>query len=162
SVRIPKEATWNAPEGKNPWKSSAPFTREDLSRIVAAGVAANKILDFRPVSFSTDLVPASKLRLPAVKSGSMGLYSRGTRDTFTWVADAPASIKLRVKAGIVYANRGEAKLALYPAAETEGKAVARAGVAPDREEHLVELKTTFTGLHRVEVSDSAAGTAVTW
>jgi hypothetical protein len=67
-----------------------------------------------------------------------------------------------VKAGLVYGNRGPAKLALYPAAEAEGKVVARGEVTPDKTEQVVELKTTFTGLHRVEVTDASAGTAVSF
>ena len=42
------------------------------------------------------------------------------------------------------------------------KAVAHAEVAPDKAELAVELRTTFTGLHRLEISDSAAGTQLIW
>jgi hypothetical protein len=90
----------------------------------------------------------------------LGLYSRGTRTYFTWVEKGQKSVQMKVKAGIVYGNRGPAKLALYPAAEPEGKAVAHAEVPPDREQRDVTQATQFTGLHRIEVNDSAAGTSV--
>src|SRR5262249_12651416 len=106
--------------------------------------------------------PATKLGLPTVPTGSLGLYSRGVRTHHTWVDAPPAALELKAKAGLVYGNRGAAALALYPAAEAEGKAVAQATVAPDQPEHVVRLKTAFAGLHRLEVSDRSAGTALTW
>jgi hypothetical protein len=162
SITIPADAAWNVPEGKNPWKSSTPFGRDELDRISEQGIARRKLLDFRPVSFGTDLVPASKLTLPEVAPGSMGSYSRGSRHYLTWVEQAPATLAFKGKGGLIYANRGDAQLALYPAAEPEGKAVARATLAPDKQERAVELKTSFKGLHRIEVADATAGTALTW
>jgi hypothetical protein len=42
SIRIPPEAAWTVPEEKNPWKSSAPWTREELDTILANGIAAHR------------------------------------------------------------------------------------------------------------------------
>lgn len=162
SVRVPAECRWEVPAPRNPWKADPPYTRADFETMTAAGVAARKLLDFTPVSYSTPLVPATPLKLPDAKPGSAGIYSRGVRTYFTWVEKGPATIDLTAKAGVVYDSRGPAKIALFPLAETEGKAVAHADVPPDRREHAVSLKTTFPGLHRVEVSDAAAGTAVSW
>jgi hypothetical protein len=130
--------------------------------MTAAGIEARRLLDFTPVAYSSDLVPAAPLKLADAKPGSAGLYSRGPRTYFTWVGREPASIELKAKAGIVYDSRGPANLDLFPLAEPEGKAVAHAEVAPDRAERPVALRTKFAGLHRVEVTDSGAGTAVTW
>jgi hypothetical protein len=162
SVTVPANAAWGAPERTNPWKAGPELSRADFEKFIAEGIANRKLLDFAPVAYSTDLVPATPLRLPDAKPGSAGLYSRGVRTYFTWVEKEPATIALKAKGGLVYGNRGPAKLDLYPAAETEGKAVDRAEVTPDKAEHAVSLKTTFTGLHRIEVTDSGAGTAVTW
>ncbi|MBY0514409.1 MAG: hypothetical protein K2P78_10910 [Gemmataceae bacterium] len=162
SVTVPPEARWEAPEKTNPWKAGPPLTRADFEWMTAAGIAARKLLDFTPVAYSNRLVPATPLKLPDAKPGSTGLYSRGTRTYITWVDKAPAAVGVTAKAGIVYDSRGPAKLDLYPANEPEGKSVAHADVAPDKAEHPVALKTTFTGLHRVEVTDAGAGTAVSW
>lgn len=162
SLTVPTECKWDVPAPKNPWKTDAGLTRADFERITADGIAARKLLEFTPVSYSTNLVPAVPLKLPDAKPGSMGLYSRGLRTYFTWVAKEPATIELRGKAGIVYQNRGPAKLDLFPVAEPEGKSVAHAEVTPDKAEHPLTLKTTFGGLHRVEATDSGAGTSVGW
>jgi hypothetical protein len=58
--------------------------------------------------------------------------------------------------------RGTAKLELYPAAEAEAKSVAHAKIEPDKADHAIELKTTFSGLHRIEVTDSTQGTLISW
>jgi hypothetical protein len=162
SVTVPKEATYNVPEGKNPWKSAERFSREELDAFVSAGISRRKLLDFEPVGFSDNLVPAERLKLPDSAAGSLGNYTRGQHTYFLWIERKPAALTLRVKGGIIYGNVGDAKLALYPAAEEEGKAVAETSVKPDREVHSVELKTNYVGLHRVVVTDGSGGTTVTW
>jgi hypothetical protein len=159
---VPTEAAWGAPDKTNPWKAGSPLTRADYETFIADGIANRKLLDFTPVKYTDDLVPATPLKLPAAKPGSAGLYSRGTRVYYTWVDKAPATIELKAKGGLVYDARGPAKLELFPVAEPEGKAVAHAEAAPDKAERPVALKTTFPGLHRIEVSDAGAGTAVAW
>ena len=161
SVTVPTDAKWNATKA-NPWKADPPLTRAEYVALTAAGIAGRKLLDFMPVSYTDELVPATPLKLPEAKPGSAGIYSRGTRTYFTWVEKEPATLAFTAKGGLIYNSRGPAKIDLYPVAEPEGKAVAHAEVPPDKAEHPVGLKTTFTGLHRVEVTDGGAGTLVTW
>ena len=162
SVSIPKEAAWNVPEKKNAWKDSTPFSKQELEEISARGIAVRKLFDFTPVSFSQELVLAARLNLPEVKPGTMGLYSRGVRVYHTWAPDKGANLALKVTGGRVYQNRGEVKLALFPAADVEGKASDQASAPGDREPHPVTLKSPHPGHHRLEVSDAGAGTEVSW
>ncbi|HYH68602.1 MAG TPA: DUF4838 domain-containing protein [Urbifossiella sp.] len=162
SVTVPTDAAWGAPEKTNPWKAGPPLTRADYEKMTAAGIASRKLLDFTPVSFTTNLVPAAPLNLPDAKAGTFGLYSRGVRTYYTWADAEPATFELKAKAGIVYDSRGPAKIDLFPVAEPEGKAVAHADVTPDKADHPFALKTTFAGLHRVEVTDAGQGTNVLW
>lgn len=161
AVSMPTEAAYTVPEGKNPWKSSEPFTREELTGFMTQGITQRKLLDFEPVSFSEELVRPTALNLPKVKPGSVGLYSRAPRVYYTIVDKAPATIELTMKAGIIYQTAGPAKVDLYPAGEAEGKSVAHAEVAPDRAEHVISLTTTFTGLHRIEIASGGA-TSCSW
>jgi hypothetical protein len=162
SVTVPTGATWNAPEKTNPWKAGPALVRADFEKFVTDGIAARKLLDFTPVKYSDELVPATPLKLRDAKTGSAGLYSRGTRIYYTWVEKDPATLELKGKGGIIYNSRGPAKLDLFPIAEPEGKSVAHAEITPDKTEQALSVKTTFTGLHRIEVTDSGAGTLVTW
>lgn len=161
SVSIPDEARWNVPEPKNPWKSSLPFTSEEVEGLRKAGIASRKLLDFEPVDFSRELVPAARLDLKSEKVGTMGIYSRSPRTYFTWAEKAPANIALQITGGLVYTNRGGTKVDLYPAAETEGKSVAHAEVAPDRTAQKVTLETTISGLQRIEIL-AGGGANTTW
>mgnify|MGYP007073116403 CR=1 FL=1 len=74
-------------------------SREELDGFVTKGIANRKLFDFEPVSFSQELAPATKLQLPEVKTGSLGLYSRGTRTYFVWVEKGQKSVQAKVKAG---------------------------------------------------------------
>ncbi|MFM8275079.1 MAG: DUF4838 domain-containing protein, partial [Gemmata sp.] len=162
TVTVPTEARWNVPDKTNPWKAGPDLARADYERFATDGVASRKLLDFTPVRYSDDLVPAAPLKLPDAKPGSAGLYSRGLRTYYAWAEREPATFELKAKGGVVYDSRGPAKLALFPSLEPEGKAVAHAEAPPDKTERALALRTTFAGLHRIEVTDSGAGTAVTW
>lgn len=164
SVTIPRSVAWNVPEGKNAWKNSEPFSRAELDTFLRTGIAQRKLLDFTAVAFSDQLAPATALKLAATtnNTGNMGTYSRGKRTYFTWIDRAPATLRLTAAAGLIYGNRGPAKIELFPVAEPEGKSVAHAKVPPDKADHTIELPTSFTGLHRLEVNDSAAATRIIW
>lgn len=160
SVTIPTEARWNVPEPKNPWKSSAAFARTDLDDMVRTGIQQRSLLDFQPVSFGATLVPATPLKLPPVKTGSMGLYYRGANTFYTWL-DQPGTLKLETKAGVIYTTTGPGQFALYPAADPDGKAAAEAQTPPDRMPHERTLISSYTGLHRLEAS-GGGGIGVTF
>jgi hypothetical protein len=160
-IKIPAGATYRIPEPQNPWKKSGDFTAVEIQDFIANGIANNKILEFEPVSFSNDLVPATKLNLASGKRGQFVLL-RGNWNLYTWVEKSPQEITLQVSAGQIYPNRGPAKFELFPLAEPEGNSVAKGDAAPDKQPHDVTLKTSFEGLHRISGSDSSGGTTVTW
>ncbi len=162
TVRLPENARFQVSESKNPWKQSEPITPADVETFLRQGLATRKPFDFEPVSFSTNLVPVGRLKLPDVPDGNLGIYSRGPRRYYTWVENAPATLEFQASTGRVYTDRGSAEIDLYPAAATDGKPVAHAKVPPDKQDHQIELKTTASGLHRIEVQDRTAGTVVSW
>ncbi|MBI1832685.1 MAG: DUF4838 domain-containing protein [Planctomycetes bacterium] len=161
TVTMPKEAK-AAKEGKNPWLNNTPFASAEIAAMVKAGIASRSLFDFEPRAFSDDLVPTKPLKLANVKTGSAGLYSRGVRSFHTWIDQTPAELKLNATGGVVYQNKGDAVFNLFPAEEVEGKSVSEAKIAPDKMDHAITLKTTFKGLHRIEVSDHSAGTRTSW
>lgn len=157
TVKLPPDCTWLIPEGKNPWKAGAPFTREEINDFIERGIANRQIADFEPATFSSDLVPTTKLKLTTQKPGDFGSLQRGTGHYWTWIDHAPAEIRVKLTAGLVYQNQGNAKVRLYPVAETLGQSVSEGEAPPDKQPHEIILKTTFTGLHRIEVEDRRAG-----
>jgi hypothetical protein len=160
-VKVPENAGWRVPEGKNPWKSSEPFSAAEIEKLIAKGIANNKLLDFVPVQFSSELVPATPLKLSAAKPGSYNML-RGSQDFYTWVEKSPITLTLQASGGHIYQDRGDAKVELFALADAEMNAVSSGAIAPDKETHDVQLKTNFPGLHRLNVSDGAAGTSVSW
>lgn len=161
SVKIPAGAEWGAPEGRNPWKDGSPFTPGELQAFVREGIRNRRLLEFEPVAFSDDLVRPTELKLPDVKTGSMGGYSRQPRVYYSWVDGTSYTYEFTVKGGIIYTNRGPTKLDLYPQLEPEGKSVAHGEVAPDRADHRVELTTRIAGRQRIEIVAGGGATA-TW
>ncbi len=135
------------------WKKEEPFTRGELDGFVRSGITTRKLLDFTPVSVTNDLVPATKLALAEVTGGQYDRHLHRSRTFFTWIEHAPATLKFSATTGWIYQNRGSAKLELYAAADAEMKSNAQAEIAPDKKDHLVQLATIFTGLHRIEVTD---------
>jgi len=161
AVKFPEGADYRTPEPKNPWKSSEPYSAQEIQTFVTEGIANNKLLDFASASYSTELVPTTPLNLTGGKPGSFNML-RGNQHFYTWVDNTPATLSFQATGGNIYRDRGEAKFELFPAAEAEMKSVALAEVAPDKTAHDVRLETSFPGMHRVTVSDGSAGTSITW
>lgn len=157
TVKLPDECAWSVPEGKNPWKTGATYTRDEIDAMVESGIVHRAVADFEPATFSDELVPATKLKLITPKLGDFGTLQRGTGHYWTWIDKAPAEIKIILTAGLVYQNQGNAKVRLYPVAETQGQSVSEGEAPPDKQAREIVLKTTFTGLHRIEVEDHRAG-----
>jgi len=162
AVDIPPDATWSVPENRNPWKSSEPFSRSELDRIVTEGIASNETIAFESLEFSDHLIPASKLDLPDVPIGSMGLYLRGERRYYTWIDEPNREIHMLVKGGLIYRDRGDVRIAIQPASETESPSEWDVEVPADQEEHDVALRAEQTALHCIWISDGNAGTRIAW
>ncbi len=64
--------------------------------------------------------------------------------------------------GLIYKDRGDVNVLLYPAEQKLLTCVDQANVVPDGIEHEITLKTKYRGLHRIEISDRMAGTRLSW
>ena len=158
---VPEQFAWTVPEEQNAWKQNGPFTRDELARVVARGVAANELIDFEPVAFSRDLVPATPLDLPDVPNGWSGYLGKSNR-IYTWVGDAPGTVALEVTAGVVPDStyHGDWKLSLYPVQDVLGEPSDVATVTHRKEPWAVRLKTAARGLHYVEMHGRIDANAV--
>jgi hypothetical protein len=161
SVTLPENGAFNVAEGKNPLKDPRPFEAAEIDELISAGIARRKLFDFTPVAFDDDLVPAGALGLKSGKPGSLGIFSRAPRNYITWVepsavANGAAKLEFTAAAGLIYQDRGPAKIDLYPAAEAESKSVAHAEIPPTREPVTVALDTRFAGRQRIEVVGGGA------
>lgn len=156
AVAIPFEARYSVPEPDNPWKSSAPISEEEMDGYIANGIANNPLLDFEPVQFSDDLVPATPLGLT---SGSLGEYTyiRGEGYYHTWVEAAPAQIDVIGIGGKSKQTEGDVIFELYPREEPELTFVDSAQIPPDNTPYNLTFATEYTGLHSLRVSDRAGG-----
>lgn len=139
--------------------AAEPYERDQIDRFLAQGVANNERVDFEPVRFSDDLVPAARyLDLPERSAGSYGSRDahRSTREFLIWV-DEPGEIPLRVTGGLTYQDRGNVRITLYSPLEEREEPVDRHNeVPPDEQEHEVVLRTPFEGLHTVHVTHGGA------
>lgn len=184
AVQRPEEADWKVSEEKNPWKESTPVAREEIDAILAAGVANNEPLDFEPVAFSTDLVPAANL--PAVARSleikpprAFGMTMRGVNRFHTWSDGGGDAIRFNATPGVVYQNRGDVTFSLYSRGAVDtGQDVGEqedgtvdvpvdltpvdtAVFPPDRTQHAVALKADGPGGYFVETRDSMGGFRIT-
>jgi len=113
-VTVPPECAWNVPEDRNPWKQSRPWSQAELRAIMRAGIESNAIIDFEPVTFSRNLVPARKLAPPEAKPLPDSSTSRGRHEILTWFDTAPTTLRLKVTGGLIahYRDRGNVRLTL--------------------------------------------------
>jgi hypothetical protein len=171
SVHVPPEAKWNVAEGKNPWKSSAPFTAEELAQFLAEGIERNPLtkLDFNPIAYGDDLIGASPLKLPDAPAGIYG-GGRGKQTFYTRVDKLPATIDMSITGGLIahYRDRGNVHLQLWKiggasqSGEAETLAAEDRSVPPDGKEHAVSLAVKEPGLYKLILSDGMDRTAMRW
>lgn len=165
SVSIPDGATWNVAEAKNPWKSSQPFSEQELQQFLAEGIQMRQPakLDFEPVHFGDDLLPAKKLNLKTDKPGSY-LRGRGTQTFYTWVDKPGEFIELKITGGLIaaYRDRGNVRVKLWQQGEKETLVAEDRSVPPDGKERIVKLQSRKAGLHKITISDGGDLTRVVW
>ncbi len=175
TVTIPAEAKYQVAEGKNPWKSSEPFTETELAAFRKEGIAAHKLVDlqFTPVAYSGDLIPAAERlrfadpKLPMPNELNAG---RGVQAFLTYIEKAPRDIELKITGGLIahYRDRGNVKIAVMKlggasaTGEKETLVASDRSVPPDGKEHVVKLTVKEPGLYRVTVSDGNDRTQVKW
>lgn len=163
-VRLPEEVQWIVPEDANPWKSSEPFTRQELNAILTNGIANHELYGFEPVAFSRDLIPAWPMLTGKPPSGpDLSLKARGLRTYYTWVEQPPATIQLTVTGGLIenYRDRGDVTLELFHH-DNPDFPVATAAVPPTGKPTRVDLRSDQPGLHRLIVDDGMDLTEITW
>lgn len=165
-AKIPEAANYRVPEEKNPWKSSRPWTREELDRLVAEGVASNALRQFRAVDYGDDLVPAAPLRLASKKPLSLPTRGRGAQLFYVWIDRAGQTVALRVTGGLIehYRDRGPAKVELqvWDGDQDKYVTVSKGETEPDGVDRVIPLTAQAAGLHRVRVSDGSDMTQVLW
>jgi hypothetical protein len=162
SVTFPPHTDWKSPDKNNPWKQDPEYTPHEILSLIQTGVQTRPLLDFTPVAFSDELVPASPLKLSTPRRGNPGLFLRGVRDFWTFLTPGTSALPLRAAAGLIYANRGNARIEIYPRAEPEGRFTASFDIPPTKDEQEVRVESSFAGLHRVHVSDQNMGTRLSW
>ncbi len=127
------------------------------------------MLDFKPVKYSSDLVPAAGLKLAKVEPGDQG-PGRSEQVFLTFVEQTPATIELQITGGLIahYRDRGNVRVELWKlggASQTGQRETLVAedrSVPPDGKERTVKLKASQTGLHMIVVIDGGDRTRVSW
>tara|TARA_R110001592_G_scaffold363201_1_gene681306 strand:- start:66536 stop:69127 length:2592 start_codon:yes stop_codon:yes gene_type:complete len=170
-VSIPENAQWHIPEPQNPWKESTPFSKSELQQFLEEGIAAYPLteLDFKPVTYSDELVPAGKPTSPDQQPGVLQ-SGRGVQTFYTYVTDTATPIELQVTGGLIahYRDRGNVKIELWKiggasqTGERETFIVKDQSVPPDGKTRTVRLPTRETGMYRISVSDGGDRTSVNW
>jgi hypothetical protein len=152
-----------AHDPKYPLKSEDPFTPEELSKILAEGIAKNTPVDpgFVGKEFSKTLVPPAALKLPAVTPGNFPGSSQDHQRYFIWMKE-PGSVDLKIKVQKQWANRMP-KISLFSPLEVSLAPVATdESYKPDNVENEIKLKTPFPGIHRIETWDGGDYTRIAW
>lgn len=172
SVKIPEDCRWNVAEGKNPWKSSEPFSTGELTAYLKDGIERYPLvsLDFTPIEFDGELVSARPLNLPSTSQPGDTGPGRGKQTFLTVVEKAPANLTLKITGGLIahYRDRGNVRVELVKiggASDTGEKETLISedhSVPPDGIERRVTLKMSEAGTYRITVSDGNDRTRVTW
>jgi len=170
-VSVPAGAAWGAPEDRNPWKSSKPYSESELVAYLREGIDRFRPLDldFEPREFSTNLVPAAPLHLTGKSLGGAH-RGRGARAWYTYF-EKPGEIVLHITGGLIahYRDRGNVRVKVFRLTASKDnepgseKLVAQdRSTPPDGNQRTVRLPIKEPGLYRIELNDGNDLTQVTW
>ncbi len=151
------------------WQEESGYQPEETAAMLQDGIRDNPVVPFTPVAYSQDLVPATPLNLPKVPTGNLGdLYQQHGRqggfDLHTWF-DQPGELPLRVTGGLIahFRDRGNVRIQLFAGDQPERGAVdSDRTVPPDGQEQRVILRSSQTGLHRLELRDGGDASRLFW
>ena len=152
------------------WNRNNPCSPEEIEQFITAGIKDNKLMDFKPVSFSDDLTLVSSFRKQALSGKESSLRRRGTVTYYTWADKEMKPIKLSVTGGLIkhYRDRGNVKINFYKIGGAsddgtrESLVQTNTSVPPDGKTRYVTLQPKQIGLHKIVISDGHDMTRVGW
>lgn len=180
---------FNTPD--NPLKSDEPVTQGELDEWLRDGLARNKIVDYTPVTFSADLVPAKGLDLGSPPRLPSGSFLRNNI-LYVWVEEANKPISLTARINLMKGVPRKGRILLQKvesvtddvpswqeglqgyvdefAGESENvaedsliSAESIAEILPVAEEQKLQLIPKKTGLYRIIVENRMKyGTEIDW
>lgn len=172
TVKLPPGAAMTVAEGKNPWKSSAPFPDAELAGFITEGIARYKLVEvsFQPVAYGEELTGAGALKLAEPAAPGQFGAGRGKQVFYTRVERAPATIGMLITGGLIahYRDRGNVRLELWKlggasqSGERETLAASDRSVPPDGTEHAVKIEVKEPGLYKLTLEDGGDRTLLKW
>ncbi len=170
AVSIPEGAGWKVAEANNPWKSSKPFSKSESESYLKEGIQTHQLVrvDFEPVQFSHNLIPAKGLSLTGVSLGN-SITGRRLQTFYTWVDKAPADIELEITGGLIahYRDRGNVRVDLWKINNDDMDQYnvpvdKDRSVPPNGTPHKIVLVAKKVGLHKITIADGGDMTRVKW
>lgn len=157
-------------------RGDEPFSEAEIRSFLQEGIRNHDVLAFTPLDFSDDLVPAqAALRLPDVEPLEKAFFggaegsttTRGELHNYTWIDQPPREIRLQVKTGVIYNNRGPAEIELawrgaMDVEKVDFHVISTTEVPEDEEWHEVRFTAQRKGLYRITWKERLTGTRVQW
>jgi len=183
--KYPEGSGLQVKEENDPLKDPTPVSRAELDELVAMGLQTYERAAFEVANFSQDLVPATLL--PALnpqprrtRDGEPdSTQYRGNATFYVLLPDDDPILRLKVRPGMIWQNRGPARFSLFPyVADSGGQEAAMdaddaeiaepvhmapmdtAEVEADKEWHDIKLTAPRGGLYQVVMTDSGGNTMV--
>jgi hypothetical protein len=154
-LTVPPGRWWNNPE-RDPWRNGEPVTTEAIEAWIRSGQARARLPATRWSETSKRLVP---LRRGAILSGTRTLRLRG-KQRFTLAFDAPTTLALGVRAGMVRTKR-PVKLTLCRSESTADACQVKLAPA-DKLPQSVSFEVPGPGQYTLLLEDSRQGVDLSW
>jgi hypothetical protein len=161
-VRPAGNTVWSVPEGQNPWKSSAPFTQQEIDTLLSEGIANNPLIPFKPVTYSQELVPATPLHLQTPGAEGGYGFARFDHHFYFW-ANAAGPVAFTGVGGFVgHSDTAQTSLEVRAMTQADARVLANYSVVNDQKPHEFTFTAPAPGLYRVDAKTKRMGLHVDW
>lgn len=144
-----------------PLYTRALYSEDEILKFISDGLANNPILEWEPVIYSEDLMPAAgELVLNNVTASKMGTYTRYDQELIFYATPEQLSFPLKLTSGYISSklSLGAVEISVYPASNES--VIYQTKNAVDKVTREFTITVPAPGLYRLVLTNNEAGSAI--
>jgi hypothetical protein len=135
-------------------QTTEPVQETELFEIMRHGIANNKLMPFKTVAFSSELVPWTGPNSNLDKKGSESICIVWGNQFYLHADQGKKGFDFTIKGGLTFPGRSPVKVKLFADENPNiDEPVDQLDVKDDQQSHQIHLSSPYAGIHRLEIEN---------